>query len=33
MQGFRPTRRWLTRATLGAAAGLQAPGWLGAALA
>ncbi|MBC9179905.1 ABC transporter substrate-binding protein [Pseudoroseomonas ludipueritiae] len=33
MHGFRPTRRWLTRATLGAAATLQAPGWLGAALA
>ena len=33
MHGFRPTRRWLTRATLGAAAALQAPGWLGAALA
>jgi peptide/nickel transport system substrate-binding protein len=33
MQGFRPTRRWLTRATLGAAAAIQAPGWLGAALA
>jgi len=34
MPGFRPTRRWLTRAALGAAAGaFQAPGWLGAALA
>jgi peptide/nickel transport system substrate-binding protein len=33
MQGFRPTRRWLTRATLGAAAACQVPGWLGAALA
>jgi peptide/nickel transport system substrate-binding protein len=33
MQGFRPTRRWLTRAMLGGAAALQAPGWLGAALA
>jgi peptide/nickel transport system substrate-binding protein len=33
MPGFRPTRRWLTRATLGAAVASQAPGWLGAALA
>jgi len=33
MPGFRPTRRWMTCATLGAVATLQAPGWLGAALA
>jgi peptide/nickel transport system substrate-binding protein len=33
MHDFRPTRRWLTTAALGAAAVVQAPGWLGAALA
>lgn len=33
MPAFHPTRRWLTRAALGAAATLPAGGWLGAALA
>jgi peptide/nickel transport system substrate-binding protein len=33
MSGFRPTRRWLTRAALGGLAAAQAPGWLSAALA
>ncbi|MDJ0390757.1 ABC transporter substrate-binding protein [Roseomonas sp. E05] len=33
MQEFRPTRRWLTRAMLGAAAASQLPGWLGTAMA
>jgi peptide/nickel transport system substrate-binding protein len=33
MNGFRPTRRWLTRAALGTVAAIQAPDWLSAALA
>jgi len=33
MTAFRPTRRWLTRAALGAVAAAPAGGWLGAALA
>ncbi|MBO1079923.1 ABC transporter substrate-binding protein [Roseomonas haemaphysalidis] len=33
MTAFRPTRRWLTRAALGAAAAAPAGGWLQAALA
>lgn len=33
MNGFRPTRRWLTRAALGTVAAVSAPDWLSAALA